>query len=345
MKTSDFDYLLPKELIAQEPLKKRDTSRLLCLSRDSGKVYHGTFSDLQKLLGPQDRLVFNNTKVFPARLYCVKETGARVEILFTRKVDKRTWQALIKPARRLKQGAIVALEKDNNVKLCVEDVLKDGSRVLSIEPAPFDSIEEIMDKYGEMPLPPYIRRRATDNDRITYQTIYAEKRGAIAAPTAGLHFSDELLRRLAERGVHFSFVTLHVGFGTFKPVKVGDPQNHTMHIEEYDLSRKTIEEIVATQNTGGRVIAVGTTVVRVLEHSSRDDGSLQAGSGVTRLMILPGYKFKIVDGLITNFHLPRSTLLMLVSAFAGRENVLDAYEEAINKKYRFYSYGDAMFIL
>ena len=345
MKTNDFDFQLPKELIAQKPLKKRDTSRLFCLSRDTGKIIHSIFRDLPKLLKPQDRLVFNNTKVFPARLYCLKETGAKVELLFTRKVDKRTWQALIKPARRLKQGAIVMLEKDKSVRLCVKDVLKDGSRVLSLVSAPFDSIEEIIDTYGEMPLPPYIRRRASDEDCSTYQTVYAEKRGAIAAPTAGLHFSDELLGRLAHWGVQFSFVTLHVGFGTFKPVKVADPQNHMMHVEEYDLNRKTIEEIQATQNNGGRVIAVGTTVVRVLEHGSDGDGSLQTGSGLTRLMILPGYKFKIVDGLITNFHLPRSTLLMLVSAFAGRESVLNAYEEAINKKYRFFSYGDAMLIL
>ncbi len=345
MKTSDFDYPLPQELIAQEPLQKRDASRLLHLCRESGSVVHRTFNDLPGLLQRGDRLVFNNTKVLPARIFCYKETGARVELLFTRRIEHRTWEALVKPSRRLKEGAIVSLEKNSSVTLQLDRVGDNGDRVFSLHAGPFNSIEAVLQKYGEMPLPPYIRRRAREDDRDTYQTVYARHNGAVAAPTAGLHFTETLMRECTQKGVDFSFVTLHVGIGTFRPVKEENPENHVMHSEEYMLSRDTAEEINRTGKQGGRIIAVGTTSVRVLEHCADSDGYLQPGTGTTDLMILPGHSFNIIDGLLTNFHLPRSTLLMLVSAFAGREQVIAAYKEAVNKKYRFYSYGDAMIIL
>ncbi len=345
MKTSDFNYHLPSELIAQEPLKKRDSSRLLHLSRESGLVVHRNFGDLPNLVHSGDRLVFNNTKVFPARIFCQKGTGARVELLFTHKIDRLTWQALVKPARRLKEGAVVSLERDASVTLQLDRIDNDGSRIFSLQSGNYGSIEEVQQKYGEMPLPPYIKRRAREDDRDTYQTVYARQNGAIAAPTAGLHFTGTLMQQLLQKGIEFSFVTLHVGIGTFRPIKEEDPENHVMHSEEYILPADTAEQINRTRQQGGRIIAVGTTSVRVLEHCASPDGHLKEGTGTTELMILPGYSFKVVDGLITNFHLPCSTLLMLVSAFAGREQVLSAYREAIEKEYRFYSYGDAMVIL
>lgn len=345
MKTSDFNYHLPSELIAQEPLKKRDSSRLLHLSRESGLVVHYNFGDLPDLVHSGDRLVFNNTKVFPARIFCQKGTGARVELLFTHKIDRLTWQALVKPARRLKEGAVVSLEKDASIKLQLDRIYDNGSRIFSLQSGNYRSIEELLYKYGEMPLPPYIKRRARDDDRDTYQTVYAQQNGAIAAPTAGLHFTETLMQQLLQKGVESSFVTLHVGIGTFRPIKEEDPENHVMHSEEYILPAETAEQINRTRQQGGRIIAVGTTTVRVLEHCASSEGFLQGNAGSTELMILPGYRFKVIDGLITNFHLPRSTLLMLVAAFAGREQVLSAYREAIEKEYRFYSYGDAMVIM
>ncbi len=345
IKTSDFDYNLPPELIAQEPLKERDTSLLLHLSRNSGAIQHRIFNDITDLLKPGDRLVFNNTKVFPARIYCKKKTGARVELLFTKKNDESSWQALVKPSRRLKEGSVVSLEADPSVHLRLDTVHENGNRVLSLSAGAVGSIEEMLEKYGEMPLPPYIKRPVSNDDRGTYQTVYAEKKGAIAAPTAGLHFTRELMTQLSGRGIDLSFVTLHVGVGTFRPVKEDDPANHAMHHEEYVLDHCTAEEINRTRLTGGRIIAVGTTAIRVLEHCAASDGSLSEDSGSTELMILPGYRFKLIEGCITNFHLPRTTLIMLVAAFTGRETILKAYTEAIEKKYRFYSYGDAMLIL
>lgn len=345
MKTNDFDYQLPTGLIAQEPLKRRDSSRLLCLSRETGKVTHHIFTDLIDFIKPGDRLVFNDTRVIPARIYCRKATGARVEMLLTRKIDNTTWFGIVRPARKLRKGDVVSVEDDESIKLGIDDITGDGRRIVSVKEGRCDSIEEVLDKCGEMPLPPYIRRRAGPDDRITYQTIYAEKEGAVAAPTAGLHFTEELLKRLTDRGVETSFITLHVGIGTFRPVKTENPHDHIMHSEIYELNQKTADEINDTRNRGERIIAVGTTVVRVLEHCAKNDGFLHAASGTTQLMILPGYAFNIVQGLITNFHLPKSTLLMLVSAFAGRENILAAYNEAVNRQYRFYSYGDAMFII
>lgn len=344
MKTSDFLYDLPDELIAQEPVEERDSSRLLNLNRGSGYISHHTFSDLTTILEPGDRLVFNNTKVIPARLFALKDTGVRVELLFTERITDKQWKIIAKPARRLKIGTVVSLELDSSVQILVEAVTDDGGRIVAVAGGKFESIDSILEKYGAMPLPPYIEREAEIEDRDRYQTVYAEKKGAIAAPTAGLHFTDRLLNRLKDMGVDSSFVTLHVGIGTFRPVKSEDPTEHPMHSEEYILDPQTVDEIRATQNAGGRIIAVGTTSVRVLEHCSRT-GELIAGEGSTDIFIMPGWHFKTIDGLITNFHLPGSTLLMLVSALAGRENILKAYEEAVRERYRFFSYGDAMIII
>ncbi len=345
MKTSDFDYYVPKELVAQKPLKQRDRSRLLYISRDTGAISHYIFKDLPSLIKPGDHLVFNDTRVIPARIFCRKDTGGKVEIFFLNKIDKCKWKANARPARRLKKNIVIALDEDRSIKLRIEDCLVNGTFIVSINGGGVDSIEELMKIYGKMPLPPYIRRDAQDTDKISYQTVYAENEGAVAAPTAGLHFSDILLKRLEKSGINFSFVTLHVGTGTFRPVKKENPLDHKMHEEKYLLSANSVNDIMETKNRGGRIIAVGTTVVRVLEYCTEESGILKNSSGTTRLMILPGYRFKIVDGIITNFHLPRSTLLMLVSAFAGIENTLTAYKKAVERKYRFFSYGDAMLIL
>ncbi len=344
MKTSDFIYDLPEELIAQEPVEERDTSRLLILNRGSGAISHHTFSDLTTILEPGDRLVFNNTKVIPARLFALKDTGVRVELLFTERITDKQWKIIAKPARRLKIGTIVSLELDSSVKILVEAITDDGGRIVAVADGEYDSIDSILEKYGAMPLPPYIEREAEIKDRDRYQTVYAEKKGAIAAPTAGLHFTDRLLKKLKDKGIDSSFVTLHVGIGTFRPVKSEDPTEHPMHSEEYILDPQTVDEIRSTQNKGGRIVAVGTTSVRVLEHCSRT-GELIPGEGSTDIFIMPGWHFKTIDGLITNFHLPGSTLLMLVSALAGRDNILKAYEDAVRERYRFFSYGDAMIII
>ncbi len=345
MKTSDFNYHLPEELIAQEPLNRRDSSRLLCISKDTGKFTHNLFCDLPEIFRPKDRLIFNNTKVIPARIICYKESGARIEILFVKKIDNQKWQIIAKPGKRLKIGNILYLEQDTDIKLVVESILPDGSRILSLKKSLCDSLEDIMNKFGSMPLPPYIKRHSCDDDTLRYQTIYAKKSGALAAPTAGLHFTEPLLQKLKARDIDFSFITLHVGIGTFRPVKESNPQNHIMHAETYELNIETAREIEKTKKEGGRIIAVGTTTIRVLEHCAHSEHSLNPGVGSTRLMILPGYKFKIIDCLITNFHLPCSTLIMLVSALAGKDNILKAYNEAIIKRYRFFSYGDAMLII
>lgn len=344
MKTSDFDYILPEDLIAQRPLEQRDSSRLLCLSKTSGTITHHIFQDIYSLLKAGDRLVLNNTRVLPARLFCRKETGARIELLCAARMNDRTWKVLIKPVRRIKTGTILLVESDPLIQLIIEKNCGDGYWLVTIKSGPLSSLHELLDLYGKMPLPPYIRRHTEENDRHTYQTVYAQKDGAIAAPTAGLHFTDTLINRLHEKGIEFSYITLHVGLGTFKPIKVDDPRQHPMHREAYWLGKKAAQEISETKKQGRRVIAVGTTSVRVLEHCVANDGSISEDQGMTDLMIFPGYRFKIIDGLITNFHLPRSTLLMLVSALAGRENIRTAYESAVNLKYRFYSYGDAMFI-
>jgi S-adenosylmethionine:tRNA ribosyltransferase-isomerase len=346
MLTADFDYSLPEQLIAQHPLHRRDECRLLVLDRRSGEVEHRLFPDLVGLSSPDDLFVFNDTRVMPARLFCRKASGGSVELLFTGPLNQRTWKALVKPGRGLKAGALLFVNGDRDAgTLRVDEVAPDGGRVISLPDIErYGSIAELLGKHGHVPLPPYIRRPDSGSDREDYQTVYAKNEGAVAAPTAGLHFTQEILAGLRKRGAGLAFLTLHVGMGTFLPVKVSDPREHLMHEEEFELPEETAAAVMRTKQAGGRVIAVGTTVVRVLEHCARLSGALSALQGRTALKILPPWEFRIVDGIITNFHLPKSTLLMLVSAFASREQVLAAYAEAVREKYRFFSYGDAMFI-
>jgi S-adenosylmethionine:tRNA ribosyltransferase-isomerase len=344
--TDDFDYKLPVELIAQHPINQRDACRLMVLNRADGSLQHRQFSDLAELLLPGDLLVLNDTRVLPVRLFCKKKTGGLVEVLFTEKIDDRTWKALLKPARRLVSGSTLLIEGNPAAgTLVVQGIVPGGERCIGFVPGQSASIEEIIERHGAMPLPPYIRRAADGDDRSDYQTVFAAKPGAVAAPTAGLHFTADLLDALKARGVKIAYVTLHVGIGTFLPVKAGDPRDHVMHEERYELSQETAQEIGRTKKTGGRVIAVGTTVVRVIEHCALADGGLRAGSGRTSLKILPPWDFRVIDALITNFHLPRSTLLMLVSAFASVGQIRTAYTGAIGAGYRFFSYGDAMLII
>jgi S-adenosylmethionine:tRNA ribosyltransferase-isomerase len=346
LKTADFSFEYPENLVAQEPSSRRDASRLLVFNRTIADLIHGTFSDLPGLLVPGDRLVFNDTKVFPARLWTHKITGARIELLFVNRINELTWIVCMRNARRVRKNAILYVDKDPECEIQVIEIMDDGNRIVQLKaPKDHKSIDTLLDRFGEIPLPPYINRKPGEEDRNRYQTIYAKNRGAVAAPTAGLHFTTALLDQLALRGVDFSYVTLHVGLGTFLPVKTEDPENHPMHAEEYELSSEAADQINATKANGGRIIAVGTTVVRVLEHTSNLEGRVQSGHGTTRLKILPGYQFKIIDGMITNFHIPQSTLLMLVCAFGGSGPMLRAYQEAVRLRYRFFSYGDAMLIL
>jgi len=347
MRVDDFNYELPDELIAQEPLLKRDECRLLFMGRDNGShtFHHLQFRDILKILKSGDRLVFNNTRVIPARVFCRKETGAAIEFFFTERVSDTQWRALIKPAKRAGVGTEVYVENFPNIKLMVEEVAADGyERVVKLISGA-DSLDEVIENCGHIPLPHYIRRDDGSLDKELYQTVYAGVSGAVAAPTAGLHFTNALLDELSAAGVDRSFVTLHVGAGTFRPVQVDDPRKHDIHEERFELSAQAADEINSTWEAGGRVIAVGTTVVRTLESCAVSKHKIVPKSSRTKLMILPPYEFKAVDGLVTNFHLPRSTLLMLVSAFASRERILGAYREAVENKYRFFSYGDAMLII
>ncbi|MBD3392992.1 MAG: tRNA preQ1(34) S-adenosylmethionine ribosyltransferase-isomerase QueA, partial [Chitinivibrionales bacterium] len=307
---------------------------------------HHRFRDLPALLRRGDHLIINNTKVLPARMFCRKDTGARVELLFIEELTPQTWRVMGNPGKKLKPGSEVLVDSNSDICFIVKDICENGDRIVLLKPGSgYGTILQAINAFGMVPLPPYIRRESRDRDRNTYQTVYASKEGAVAAPTAGLHFTDDLINILKNKGISISEVTLHVGPGTFIPVKETDPRNHRMHRERFELPAKTAERIAQVSRGGGRNIAVGTTVVRVLEHCARQGMPPVPGTGETGLMILPGYRFRVVDGLITNFHLPGSTLLMLVSAFAGRERVLRAYEEAVRLKYRFYSYGDAMIIL
>jgi S-adenosylmethionine:tRNA ribosyltransferase-isomerase len=346
MKTADFDYTLPPELIAQYPYEKRDGCRLLCLDRKNGTVSHRAFKELPDLLSSGDRLVFNDTKVIPARLFCSKITGGKVELLLTGPTANGCWNALVRPGRGCNAGTKLGLLKDPSVVFEIKTANPDGTREVSlVSGAGVKSLAEVIKSHGVMALPHYIRRPAVAQDNQTYQTVYARHEGAIASPTAGLHFTPELMDALARRGIGISYVTLHVGIGTFKPVKAADPRDHHMHEETYELTEETAAQIASTRSQGGRVIAVGTTSVRVLEHCAKQDDRIMASRGKTELMILPGYDFQVTDGMITNFHVPQSTLLMLVSAFAGRESILAAYRQAVAERYRFFSYGDAMLIL
>ena len=340
MKTSDFYYDLPEELIAQDPLEDRSASRLMHLDRETGEVSHGHFRDILTYLKAGDCLVINDTKVIPARLYGHKEgTDALIEILLLKRRENDIWETLVRPGKKCRPGAVINFG-DGILKGRVLEVVDDGNRLIQFE---YEGIfEEILDRLGEMPLPPYITHKLKDKNR--YQTVYAKHEGSAAAPTAGLHFTEELLREVQERGVNIAHVTLHVGLGTFRPVKVEDVTQHHMHSEFYVIEESQAELINAARKNGGRIIAVGTTSCRTLESAAEENGTLKAGSGWTDIFIYPGYRFKIMDGLITNFHLPESTLIMLVSAFAGKEHVLKAYEEAVKERYRFFSFGDAMFI-
>lgn len=340
MKTSDFYYDLPQELIAQDPLKKRSDSRLMHLDRKTGQICHQHFTDILRWLHPGDCLVINDTKVIPARLFGRKEdTDAHIEILLLKRRDKDVWETLVKPGKKAKPGTKLIFG-DGRLKGEVIDIVEEGNRLIRFT---YEGIfEEILDSLGEMPLPPYITHKLEDKNR--YQTVYAKHDGSAAAPTAGLHFTEELLEQVKAKGVSIAHVTLHVGLGTFRPVKVEDVTQHHMHSEFYVVEEEQARLINETKAAGGRIISVGTTSCRTLESAGDETGVVKAGSGWTDIFIYPGYRFKVIDGLITNFHLPESTLLMLVSALAGKATIMKAYEEAVKERYRFFSFGDAMFI-
>ena len=340
MKTSDFYYDLPEELIAQEPLKKRDESRLMVLDKNNGEIKHKHFYDIVDMIKPGDALILNDTRVLPARLYGVKEgTGGAIEFLLLNKHSLDTWEVILKPGRRAKPGARFVFG-EGKLKAEILDVINDGNRLVKFE---YDGVfENILDELGEMPLPPYITKKLEDKDR--YQTVFAKHNGSAAAPTAGLHFRPELLDAVKAKGVNIGYVTLHVGLGTFRPVKADEIADHKMHSEFYVLPEETAQLINETKARGGRIISVGTTATRTLETAGLGGMPLKASSGWTDIFIYPGKKFNVIDALITNFHLPESTLIMLVSALAGKENVLNAYNEAVRERYRFFSFGDAMFI-
>lgn len=341
MKTSDFYYDLPEELIAQDPLEDRTASRLLVLDRKTGAVKHKIFSDVIDYLNKGDCLVINNTRVIPARLIGEKEgTGGKVEVLLLKRRANDVWETLVKPGKKLKPGAKITFG-DGRLRAEVLEVVEEGNRLVKFY---YEGIfEEILDSLGEMPLPPYITHKLEDKEM--YQTVYAKFDGSAAAPTAGLHFTKELLNKIEEKGIKIASITLHVGLGTFRPVKVDDVNNHHMHTEWYEVNAEAAEIINETKRNGGRVICVGTTSCRTIESVADENGYMKAKTGETDIFIYPGYKFKVMDGLITNFHLPESTLVMLVSAFAGKENVLAAYETAVKERYRFFSFGDAMILI
>jgi len=340
MKTSEFYFDLPEELIAQDPLEDRTGSRLLVLDKQTGETEHHVFQEILDMVGPGDCMVLNNTKVIPARLYGTKaNTGAGIEILLLKRIEKDVWECLVKPGRKCKPGTQIVFG-DGRLKGEILETKDDGNRLISFS---YEGIwEEVLDALGEMPLPPYITHKLQDKNR--YQTVYAKYEGSAAAPTAGLHFTNDLLKKIEAKGVKIVYVTLHVGLGTFRPVKVEDVTNHHMHSEYYEVTEETARIVNETKESGGRIICVGTTSCRTVESASTEDGILRPGCGNTEIFIYPGYQFKVLDALITNFHLPESTLVMLVSALAGKEQVLAAYEEAIRERYRFFSFGDAMFI-
>ena len=340
MKTSDFNFHLPEELIAQHPLEKRDTSRLMVLDKATGEIEHKHLYDVLNYLNPGDTLVLNNTRVLPARLIGEKEnTGGKIEFLLLKRIEGDKWECLAKPGKRAKIGTIFTFG-EGKLKCKVVDIVEEGNRIIEFI---YDGIfEQVLDELGEMPLPPYITERLEDRER--YQTVYSKEKGSAAAPTAGLHFTKELLEKVKEKGVNIAYVTLHVGLGTFRPVKVDDVNEHVMHSEFYHLEEEDAKIINDTKKNGGKIISVGTTSTRTLETIGDENGMVRAQSGWTNIFIYPGYEFKVVDKLITNFHLPESTLIMLVSALAGKEKVMNAYNEAVKERYRFFSFGDSMII-
>lgn len=341
MKVELFDFELPEELIAQVPLENRTSSRLMVMDKDTGAIQHDVFNNIRNYLQEGDCLVLNNTKVLPARLLGEKEdTGAKIEVLLLKQLEGDKWETLVKPAKRVKPGTVISFGGGKLTATCV-DTKEHGGRQLEFS---YEGIfYEVLDELGKMPLPPYIKEQLEDQDR--YQTVFAKERGSAAAPTAGLHFTEELLSELEQKGVKLAFITLHVGLGTFRPVSVDNVDEHEMHSEFYQVSEETAALLNEVKEAGGRIITVGTTSTRTLETiASLHDGMFASGSGWTDIFIYPGYEFKAIDGMITNFHLPMSTLIMLVSALAGREHVLHAYKEAVQERYRFFSFGDAMFI-
>lgn len=340
MKTSDFDFYLPEELIAQHPLEKRDYSRLMVLDKATGKIEHKHFYDVIEYLNSGDTLVLNNTRVMPARLIGEKsESGGKIEFLLLKRIEGDKWECLAKPGKRAKIGTEFTFG-EGKLKCKVVDIVEEGNRIIEFS---YEGIfEQVLDELGEMPLPPYITERLDDRER--YQTVYSKEQGSAAAPTAGLHFTKELLEKVKEKGVNIAYVTLHVGLGTFRPVKVDDVNEHVMHSEFYHLEEEDAKIINETKKRGNKIISVGTTSTRTLETIGDENGFVKAQSGWTNIFIYPGYKFKVVDKLITNFHLPESTLIMLVSALAGKEKVMNAYNEAVKERYRFFSFGDSMII-
>ncbi|MCA1036369.1 MULTISPECIES: tRNA preQ1(34) S-adenosylmethionine ribosyltransferase-isomerase QueA [Bacillus] len=342
MKVEMFDFHLPEELIAQTPLEDRTSSRLMVLDKEDGALQHETFKNLPEYLNPGDCLVLNDTRVLPARLFGAKEgTGAKIEVLLLKQQEGDVWETLIKPAKRVKEGTRIEFG-DGLLSAVCTGTEEQGGRLLKFN---YEGIfYEVLEQLGEMPLPPYIKEQLDDRER--YQTVYAKERGSAAAPTAGLHFTEELLDEIREKGVHIAFITLHVGLGTFRPVSVEDIHEHSMHAEYYQVTEGTARLLNEVRENGGRIITVGTTSTRTLETiADANEGRFEAGSGWTSIFIYPGYEFKAIDGMITNFHLPKSTLIMLISALAGRENVLNAYNEAVKESYRFFSFGDAMLII
>ncbi|OIJ16583.1 tRNA preQ1(34) S-adenosylmethionine ribosyltransferase-isomerase QueA [Anaerobacillus alkalilacustris] len=342
MEVKDFDFYLPEELIAQTPLLERTSSRLMVLDRSSGDIHHRIFSDVIDYLSEGDCLVLNDTRVLPARLYGTKEdTGANIEFLLLKQMEKNQWETLVKPAKRVRKGTIVTFGDGRLRGICKEE-LDHGGRIIEFQ---YEGIfHEILDSLGEMPLPPYITEKLEDRER--YQTVYAKHRGSAAAPTAGLHFTEELLDKIASKGVEIVYITLHVGLGTFRPVSVDTIEDHEMHAEFYQMSREAAETLNKAKKNGNKIVSVGTTSTRTLETIAQaNGGKFIESSGWTNIFIYPGYKFKGINALITNFHLPKSTLIMLVSALAGTEHTLHAYKEAVKERYRFFSFGDAMLII
>lgn len=340
LKKSDFYFELPEELIAQDPLEDRSASRLLVLDKETGRTQHHVFKEVIDYLRPGDCLVLNNTKVLPARLMGVKaDTGAAIEVLLLKRKEKDVWETLVKPGKKAKPGTRLVFG-DGSLQAEVLEIVEEGNRLIQFT---YEGIfEQILDRLGEMPLPPYITHKLEDKNR--YQTVYAKYEGSAAAPTAGLHFTDELLNKIVEKGVETAYVTLHVGLGTFRPVKAENLSQHHMHSEYYEVTKEAADKMNHAKASGGRIICVGTTSCRTVESAADENGVVQPGCGNTEIFIYPGYQFKVLDCLITNFHLPESTLVMLVSALAGREQVLAAYQEAIEERYRFFSFGDAMLI-
>jgi S-adenosylmethionine:tRNA ribosyltransferase-isomerase len=344
MHLNQFDYNLPQELIAQQPTEKREESRLMVLNRETGTIEHRRFYHILDYLNPGDCLVLNDSKVLPARLYGEKsETGAKVEFLLTKRIDGDVWETMVRPGRRLKPGDIVRFSREPLVEATILDYGDDGTRIVEFKYE--GRFLEVLQQVGEMPLPPYIQRESREEDRERYQTVYSQAEGSVAAPTAGLHFTQDLLEMARAKGVNLAYLTLHVGIGTFRPVKCEMIEEHKMHFEEYEISDEAAAIINRTKLEGGKIISVGTTSTRTLESAVGLDGDVKAGTGRTNIFIYPGYQFRVIDRLITNFHLPKSTLLMLVSALYDRERILEAYGIAVAERYRFFSFGDAMLIL